>query len=367
MGNEDVRAVVIGGGIHGLTSAIALARGGADVSLVEKNSELLSGTSGATQNRAHLGYHYPRSVETAEECKKGLEVFQERYPGALVFPDGAYYLIEAESSKTSGDEFARFCEKVNIPYEMEMPKEGFVNPDSIRESFKVPEPVFDLDTLSVLLRKEALELGIRFEMGTEVVDADSVGGGYKIVTRRGEDEGFLDADVVLNATYAGANRVMNMLGLNEDMTKYVLQKTEVVVAESDEEIPALTIMDGDYVSVLPFGRYSRRVLLYDVIHSVIDRKKGFFDDMNKNYSTNLEKMVEHGEKYFPFIGGLKYVGSLYGARPIPQRITGDSRKTRIVAHDRAPGVYSILEGKFISAPLVADEVVRKMKDDGVLV
>jgi D-amino-acid dehydrogenase len=54
-----MKSIVIGGGIHGLSSAIALAKKGLEVSLIEKNSDLLMGTSGATHNRAHKGYHYP--------------------------------------------------------------------------------------------------------------------------------------------------------------------------------------------------------------------------------------------------------------------------------------------------------------------
>jgi len=63
-----MKASVIGGGIHGLTSAIALAKEGLEVTIFEKEKEILLGTSGSTHNRAHMGYHYPRSCETAIEC-----------------------------------------------------------------------------------------------------------------------------------------------------------------------------------------------------------------------------------------------------------------------------------------------------------
>ncbi|MCX6712933.1 MAG: FAD-dependent oxidoreductase, partial [Candidatus Vogelbacteria bacterium] len=67
------KAIVIGGGVHGITSAIALAEQGIAVVVLEKRDDLMHGTSGATHNRAHLGYHYPRSKETAIECIEGLE------------------------------------------------------------------------------------------------------------------------------------------------------------------------------------------------------------------------------------------------------------------------------------------------------
>ena len=87
---EKIKALVIGGGIHGLTSAIALANSGVEVTLVEKNHELMKGTSGATHNRAHMGYHYPRSVETAIECLEGLNFFKNKYPESLFYPEEVY-------------------------------------------------------------------------------------------------------------------------------------------------------------------------------------------------------------------------------------------------------------------------------------
>ena len=90
-------ALVIGGGIHGVTAAIALAKAGWAVRLFERNSALLEGTSGATHNRAHRGYHYPNSPGTAFECRQGLRYFTDNYPTALKEPVEAFYLIDKTS------------------------------------------------------------------------------------------------------------------------------------------------------------------------------------------------------------------------------------------------------------------------------
>jgi glycerol-3-phosphate dehydrogenase len=281
-----------------------------------------------------------------------------------VHPNEAYYLIEKESSKVSPEEFRAFCDQMKIPYEIEMPSKHFVNKDSISESFKVPEPVFDLEILAGLLKDEASELGIRLRTGFEVVCFNIQGNQYIITARRNREQTNYDADILLNATYAYTNNILRIIGLEEDMTEYALQRTEVAIARSKIEIPALTIMDGEFISVLPYGREQNLVLVYDVIHSVVDKENGFFLDDTKKYPTNWNKMIAHGEKYLPFIRNLDYVDSLWGARPIPSRITGDSRKTRIRSHKKCPGIYSILEGKFISAPLVADRLIEQMRIDG---
>ncbi len=43
---NNQKAIVIGGGIHGISAALALAKADVDVTIVEKNKGILQGTSG---------------------------------------------------------------------------------------------------------------------------------------------------------------------------------------------------------------------------------------------------------------------------------------------------------------------------------
>ena len=359
---ENLKAIVIGGGIHGLTSALALSKENIDVTIVEKNKGLLQGTSGSTQNRAHLGYHYPRSPETASECLNGLNFFKKKYPSAIYYPKEAYYLVEKNQSKTSSEEFEKFCGIQKIPYEKVPLSENLWKSSLIEMGFKVPEPVFDLKILTDLLAEETSKLGIKKVTDSRVMGLKKMQGNYKIITNK-ED---YYADIILNATYAHSNNVLNVLNLDEDLTRYILQKTEVVVVKSKRDLPALTVMDGNFISILPFPSEKGIYLIYDVIHSVIKKTEGYFLSDENHLPSNFKQMINHGEKYFPFMKDLKQVGSLYGSRPIPLDIEGDSRKTRIKSHKKHLGIYSILEGKFISAPLIAEELIIKMKKDGII-
>jgi hypothetical protein len=74
-------------------------------------------------------------------------------------------------------------------------------------------------------------------------------------------------------------------------------------------------------------------------------------------------MIEHGAKYFPFFRSMKYCNSLWANRPVPADITDDSRNTRTIKHDCMEAFYSILEGKFISAPLIAVQLVDQIVKD----
>lgn len=366
--NKGLKAVVIGGGIHGLSSAIALAREGLKVSLLEKRSGLMEATSRATQNRAHLGYHYPRSPETAIECIKGLEFFKKKYPESLFYLSEDYYLIERNKSKTSFGEFKNFCDEVGLPYKIENPPRDLWNKSEIEGSFKVNEPVYNPEILKRLLEKEISKLDINIRTGSKVIGLERLNGKNRVIAYEENCKGY-EADIIINSTYAYSNNILKAFGLENEMTKYLLQNTEVTVARSKKTIPALTIMDGPFVTLLPFtdgGEDSRLFLVYDVVNSVLDQREGYFLEDERRYDTNWGKMMESGEKYFPFFRDLEYIGSLFGSRPVPVENIGDSRQTRIKSYEKKPGIYSILEGKFISAPLIAEHLINKIKEDGLI-
>lgn len=355
---------IIGAGIHGLTSAISLAKAGFDVTIVEKNGDILLGTSGSTHNRAHVGYHYPRSKETARECYEGLQYFKEKFPTSLSFPKDVYYLI-AKDSKTSTENYKKFCDDLNYPYELIMPDNEFLIQDHIDSSFKVSEPVFDILNLKVLFRNLIKELNIKLLTFTELLLADTLNGGYVLTC----DQKILKntihfyTDIIVNATYAYSNNILKILDLEEDMTEYNLQHTEVIIVRSEKYVPSLTVMDGPYVSLMPYANQPNLYLLYDVFNSVIEKNVGYYIK-ERTQESNAKKMLEHCSKYFPF--KLEFVNSLYGSRPVPtSSITnaGDCRKTRIKCHVKHPHIYSILEGKFISSPMIAENITTLIKNN----
>ena len=70
-------AIVIGAGIHGVCIADELASNGLDVTIFDMHDDILRDTSKGCHNRAHLGYHYPRSLSTVQD--KGLQLILIRY------------------------------------------------------------------------------------------------------------------------------------------------------------------------------------------------------------------------------------------------------------------------------------------------
>ena len=352
-----MRVIVIGAGIHGISTAIALAEKGFHVAVIDQNDSILAGASGATHNRAHLGFHYPRSYDTAIECMKGLEFFKEKYGNSLIYPKNNYYLIYDKSNITF-EQYLDFCNKISVPYSIEMPN-GYVYNEHITGSIKVDEPIFDIKKLTSELLSQISVNKIKMILGTEVIDFYNDENEYTLKTTRGTYR----TNFIVNATYASSNNILKILQLEEDMTEYYLQNTEVIVVKSPILLPSLTIMDGKFFSIMEYANEIPNLyLLYDVINSVISKERGYFYHKRK-FETNFDKIIEHGSEFFPFMNNLEYVESWFGSRPIPVQITDDSRTTRIKQHIKYPEIFSILEGKFISAPLIATKVAQIISEN----
>jgi len=350
------RCVVIGGGIHGLTAAIALSELDIELFLVEKNKELFAGTSGATHNRAHMGYHYPQCFETARECLLGLKFFQEKYPKALHYPDHNYYVIAREGSESSADAYSEFCKKAEIDFSDAWPPLEYLNRAAISRSFLVKEPIYDTFLLLDILEKEADSKNVCIHKNTELVGATRENDRYVLELKNDNKISGMSADIVINTTYTYSNNIISIFHLEEFMTRYRLQTTEIVVVKSENKIPPLTVMDGPFITILPYAGIDGHVLVYDAENSIINEEEGYIFSDPKEYPSNWHKMVEKGKKYFPFMDKLKYVQSLWGNRPIPLDLEIEqNRHTRLVKYEESPGFYSLLEGKFISAPLMAQE------------
>ena len=81
------KVLIVGGGIFGTTAAISLANNGYNVELHEELDDIMKCATGINQYRLHKGYHYPRSKQTAIECKKGLKTFKRKYNSSVLNGD----------------------------------------------------------------------------------------------------------------------------------------------------------------------------------------------------------------------------------------------------------------------------------------
>ena len=99
-------AIVIGGGFYGSAIAIHLAQQGWNITLVEKEPELIARASYVNQARLHNGCHYPRSFRTAIRSRANLPHFREVYGEAVFDRFRALYAIASRDSRVSAQHYA---------------------------------------------------------------------------------------------------------------------------------------------------------------------------------------------------------------------------------------------------------------------
>jgi hypothetical protein len=355
-----MKALIVGAGIHGLTIACEIAKLGIKTTIIDEKYEILLGTSNGTHNRVNMGYHYPRSIETAEECHKGFEYFKKNLPSALYYPIACYYAIDSNSSLITAKQYRDFLNAVDLKYSLEQPHDNLLIADCIEDCFKVWEPCYDVQLLRRIFHQKIENFDIDLILGFKIVKAEIHDKSVNLTSFAGHilTDNF---DIIINATYALTNNLQEIFGCNELKKTYIYQKTEVVVTSYEKQIlPAITVMDGPFITVLPYtnGGHKQEYVVYDVVNSIHAEMIGSIateDFLNSSHVSKYESMKAHGEKYFSFMKDLKPKTSLWAFRPIPlTTLNDDSRITNWIKHDNHKNFYSILEGKFVSAPLQAE-------------
>src|SRR5881628_741066 len=101
-----MRVAVLGGGLQGCGTALALARRGVDVTMFDRNSALLSRTAVANEGKIHLGYMYAAdpTFSTARTMMRGalafgpfLERYLERSMASFATSFPASYIVHRDS------------------------------------------------------------------------------------------------------------------------------------------------------------------------------------------------------------------------------------------------------------------------------
>lgn len=366
-GDGDKNIAVIGAGFFGAMTALRLAEKGFRVMLFEKSADILTGASYINQNRIHMGYHYPRSDETAKTAHTHQREFQTLFKKAVVNDFEHYYCVAKEGSKVTPREYIDFCMRLGLPYEKKFPETLAISRDYINCAIKVPEKIYDADTLRKLMKLElAKHEKIALRLSTEVVGIQKRNGGFLISSKNGKAHTSGRYDAVVNATYSNINTIISMAGYRTKEYQYEL--CEVIVANVPwKKKIGCAIMDGPFFGILPFG-FSNNYLLYDVELSVLERSIGKFpefhhasayydrEDMRKE---RFKKYCAKAARYIKDCSNLKYLRSIYVTRIVlPKRDHDDARPSEIIRNDDR--FWSIFAGKISMAlpvsKLIADEI-----------
>lgn len=312
------KVAVVGGGVFGCTIAARLAKEGINVDLFEKNSELFSQASSINQYRVHRGYHYPRSIETAEQSKDGSLSFIEKYPEAIMNKGTEhYYCIASEDSLVTSEQYKKFLDKVGLEYE----EEDLPILSNIDLTVKAKETLFHPNILKDLCIRDLNKYNVNIYTNTMFLP--------------GDDEGY---DYVINATYSG----LNMLFPKEEQIDYQFELCEKPVIQLPKiyRNKSIVIMDGPFMCIDPLGDSGYHVM-GNVVHAIHHTNTGKFPFLPEKYVgllnkgvvhnpsiTNYNKFIKSASHFFKDIVKAKHIGSMFTFRTVlPKRDHDDARPT----------------------------------------
>jgi hypothetical protein len=241
--------IVIGGGLFGSFAALALAKRGLRVCLVEQGSELLGRASLINQARLHTGLHYPRSLDTAKESIVYYDKFRSSFPSAVRDFD-QIYAISRYSSKTSGEDFLAFINRLDIKVQ-EIPQTIYFQKSTISHAFRVEEPTFDAEELRKILKERInASANITLRLNSKVTGGD-IGNSFSTIQL---DNGHaLSGGGLVIAAYAGINGLREMFGLKKLPLSFEIADVFLGLVPDSLKNIGFTVMDGPFWSMMPFG------------------------------------------------------------------------------------------------------------------
>jgi glycine/D-amino acid oxidase-like deaminating enzyme len=236
--------IIIGAGFFGCMIALHFRRQGKRVLVIEKEDDILLHASYVNQARIHNGYHYPRSLLTAQRSHDNYEHFLQHFPSCV---DNRYIMIYAiaKGSKTSVQDFKIFCKKIGSPL---IPApiyiQHFFNPELVEEAFLVNECVYNAAKLRDILRSQLQEADVQLILNCTVqkVAQGKVYTGVEWIHGRR----------IINCTYAGINVLLKNSGLPELPLKFEQTQMPLVQLPPTFASYGITIMDGNYFGLMPF-------------------------------------------------------------------------------------------------------------------
>ena len=341
------KALVVGGGVFGLTSAIELSNNGYLVDVKEKSNTIMGGASSINQYRLHKGYHYPRSKETAQECLDGLYSFKRKYEDCVVNGDITHmYSIASEDSLINGDEYKEFLDDMKLSYEE---REPMPNCDL---TIVADEELFCPKKLTESLEKKIQSSYINVELNTEVIDLEYWKKEY---------------DVVVIATYSDINQLLD----DKKWYQFELCEKPVVKLPKIFENTSIVIMDGPFMCLDPYqDEYHVLGNVKHAIHMWNNGTEPFWDSEYTKYInkgliknpepklTKIDKFIESGVKYFgDEFADLEHIGSMYTFRAVLANRDHDDARPTLVNHE-GDNVYTLFSGKIDTCVNAGRELMR---------
>jgi hypothetical protein len=333
------KCAVVGAGIYGTTAAIKLRTAGYIVDLFEKESDIMKSASGINQYRLHRGYHYPRSSDTIQSCKRGHDSFIRYYGQSVVQDTEHYYGIASKESLISPESYLRVLDDAKLEWKMDDRLPG------CDLTIKCKEKLYDPNILTDICHKRIIGCGINLELNTEVKTLN-------------------DYKHIIFATYANLNNITKI------KTNYQFELCEKPIFKLPEQYKnkSIVIMDGPFMCFDPYADTDYH-LGGNVVHAIHVRNVGLKPEIPSAYEkylnngiiknpkyTNVDRFIESAKKFFPDIEEAEHIGSMYTIRTVlPGKDATDERPTIVKSEGDN---FIIFSGKIANCVNAADKILK---------
>lgn len=360
--NTEGKIAVIGAGIFGCEAALTLQKTGYSVVLFEKSAQIISGATTKSQNRLHLGLHYPRDIQTAMQSIRGYETFSARFPECVDTTFENYYALAAENSKIDLKKFNEFILNTGIKVhhvDLDALAKTGLKPDRISGLWKCEEGVIDFVSLRMQLENEMEEYGVERSFSNEVLTLEQKENFTELMSKERGIERF---DYVVRSTY-GSDRI-KMLNSSLPKRIYEYHQTLILKTETSLSRQGITIIDGDFLTLLPYGK-TKDSLLYSPTGSVREKHIGTqypstWDEItNDHYKPKEAEIIERFEEWLPNLEIAKEREFLTTVRSIEPNMQSTDRRTSAVTQV-SKNIIDIWSGKIDHCVDIAMDVASKV-------
>ena len=361
-----IDVAIIGCGIFGAEIAIRAKSLELSVNVYEAKNNILSGASANNQNRLHLGFHYPRDLETGRQSIRGFDAFRNKYSECIQGGFLNAYFISNTNSLTTPSDYLRFCEILGVSYKTISMNDFPVEVLGASTGILCNEVVYDCGILRRLVWQALRRDHVQVELNQRVIRIEKAEDMYRLEF---ENRPPVLADTVINASYGDINRLTAQLG--HAVTEKLYEYTAVPIIQIDLPRVGVTIMDGPFMTLLPYGK-SDNFLLYNVEHSLI--AKNIASQIDPNWLTPdtapfsridkhqfFEKMISLCREFVPALATAKIKGFLEGPRMVlAHQDHTDTRPSTVSDYDES--YHTVMAGKIDHCMWVAEEIGLKLQE-----
>ncbi|WP_049923320.1 NAD(P)/FAD-dependent oxidoreductase [Halopiger djelfimassiliensis] len=248
-----MNAVVVGGGIVGLSSAYELAVRGVDVVVCEKGS-IGSGSTERSAGGIRTQFSTPVNVDLSLESIRVWESFDERFGTPIDYRTNGYlFLARTAETAATFESTVEMQNERGVPSEILDPEQaanrcGGIDPaEFVAATYSPMDGFADPHLALQAYARAAAEEGVDVRTKTPVVDVRRNGDRVTGVETPG---GRLEAEVVINAAGPWAREIAAMAGIDLPIAP---KRRQIAVVEPETPVPSTDPLTVD----LDSGSYFR--------------------------------------------------------------------------------------------------------------